>query len=177
MILLGIILYLTALEAVHEGTTLNRRLMVELDFKWVPGIIEAVKLAGIVVLIPLIQYMVINGWRIDTYWEYVVGWVFFRYTIFDPIHNASAGLPIFYFGETKIYDRIFKQIDGMLGNFFNYFTRFVTLVTGVLLILKSDGSFAAMDVVTHIVAFVLLAIFIVSFVGMIVGMILRAIKR
>jgi hypothetical protein len=173
MILLGIILYLTVLEAVHEGITLNRRIMVDLDFKWIPGIIEAFKLAGIVALIPSIQYMVTRGWQIESYAEYALGWVFVRYTIFDPIHNLSAGLPIFHFGETKIYDRIFKQIDGMWGNFFHYFTRFVTLVTGLLLVLKSDGSFAAMDIVTYIVAGLLVIIFCVSFFGMIIGMIIR----
>jgi hypothetical protein len=174
MILLGIILFLTVLEAIHEGLALRYRVKLE----WVPGIIEAVKLLGIVVLIPLIQYLVLEqGWRIESLLMYFFGWVLLRYAIFDPIHNLCAGKPIFYVGYTKLYDKVLLKIDKKQGVLFHSFTKPIALACALLLIFQADLSELGMRVVTWSISGVLAVLFTISFGGMLIGYVRRLFNK
>lgn len=175
MILLAIILFLTVLEAVHEGLTLRYKILGNIP-GWIPGIVEAIKLAGIVVLIPLIIYFTNNGWEIVSLWQYVLGWVLIRYAIFDPTHNLVAGLPIFYVGNTKLYDRLMQFPDSKWGNFFHGFTRIMAFVSGILFVLQADDSMEAAWIMTYIIGGIITLIVVGSFVSMIVGYIIRLFK-
>jgi len=139
MILLSIILFLTITEALHEGLQLR---YAGTDKLWVPGIIEFIKLLGIVIMIPLLIWY--DG--LDYYFKYsetlwrnfiptlFFGWSFIRYAIFDPIFNKVAGLPIFYVGSTKLFDKIMKAPERLWGAFFHGWTRLILGVTGIAII-------------------------------------------
>jgi len=38
----------------------------------------------------------------------ILGYLFLRFALFDAIYNLVSGLPLFYIGSTKVYDKIFK---------------------------------------------------------------------
>ena len=139
MILLGIILFLTVLEAVHEGLALRGK-------GNLAGKVEMFKLAGIVAIIlwalatdkhQLYQdngfwYMI---WHLAV--PLIIGWAFIRYAIFDFIYNACAGLPLTYIGKTKDFDLWFAKITRKQEpKFFFWWTRPIFLLTGLSVILR-----------------------------------------
>ena len=160
MKLIGFILFLTVLEAVHEGLRLRAN-HVGLDIRlngeqtvlkalriitWA-GIIEMIKLAGMVVIIILcladIKYE-------DYFWyqnqrhlwlgfipSLILGWAFIRYAIFDFVHNACAGLELCYVGKTKLFDKFFNRLlRKQEPTFFFWWTRVIFLLVGLSLIIK-----------------------------------------
>jgi len=153
MKLIGFILFLTVLEAVHEGLKLRAQNFLLINTKsrerilsW-SGIIEMVKLAGMVGIIVLcladIKYE-------DYFWyqnqrhlwlgfipSLILGWAFIRYAIFDFVHNACAGLELCYVGKTKLFDKFFNRLlRKQEPTFFFWWTRVIFLLVGLSLIIK-----------------------------------------
>lgn len=45
-------------------------------------------------------------------WKLITGFVFVRFMIFDLVYNITFGNPLFYYGTTKLYDRIMAELGG-----------------------------------------------------------------
>jgi hypothetical protein len=147
MILLAIILFLTVLEAMHEGLKL-RTDHVGYNFpSWLPGAIEMVKLTGMVVIILFLiktdhwsDYTGIrDSWK---FWGYLVpqftlGWIFIRYAIFDYIYNLCAGLSLDYIGKTKLYDQFWRwALRKQYIPWVHFWSRLIFILAGISLVLK-----------------------------------------
>jgi hypothetical protein len=52
-----------------------------------------------------------DKYYVDT-WKLITGFIFVRALIFDPIYNKVSGLPIGYYGKTKLYDKIMYYFGG-----------------------------------------------------------------
>ena len=109
MLLLGIIVFFTVLEAVHEGLALRGK-------GTIAGVIELVKLAGLPALIIIVYldtqydndyFQPFDSWRFFRFFlpHLILGWIFVRYALFDGIHNIAAKLDLYYIGTVKFYDR------------------------------------------------------------------------
>ena len=73
------------------------------------------------------------------YWTVLVGYVLLRFALFDPLRNVCAGMPLFYIGSTKLYDKIwqsfFKWTKFPPEHFFAMF-KFIALLIGITLLVK-----------------------------------------
>lgn len=112
MTLLGIILFFTVFEAVHEGLALRGK-------GTIAGVVEFVKLIGLTALVifwPMIVMKDPNLWDYYAnphswhFWRYFVpeltiGWVCVRFSVFDIIHNLAGKLGLYHKGTVKFYDR------------------------------------------------------------------------
>jgi hypothetical protein len=62
-----------------------------------------------VIAIALFLIWFVIAYNFDKYyvetWKLITGFVFVRALIFNPIYNIVSGLPISYYGTTKLYDR------------------------------------------------------------------------
>ena len=103
-----IALFLIMFEACYEGFKLR---------KWhiVSEIIEFIYLACITFVI----FGWYNGYFATTptnpdFWFVLFGYVLLRYAIFDLIHNMAAGLPLFYIGNTKLFDKIQAKLGAFI---------------------------------------------------------------
>jgi len=146
MILLAIILFLTILEAVHEGLA-SRYRNTGKPASWVPGVIEAIKLVGIAAMVPFLlwytgydEYLKPHSmWK---FWQvflpqYILGFVFIRYAIFDIFYNICAGNRWSYIGNTKLIDRLIRKITAKVPwGYWSLVTRSVLGLAGISLILK-----------------------------------------
>lgn len=68
--------------------------------------------------------------RIDSYYpviKLIVGYILFRYALFDVLFNVSAGLGINYIGKTKPYDKVLSWIRDMWGMGTIWFTKAIAL--------------------------------------------------
>ena len=100
MILLSIILFLTILEAVHEGLALRGKNTGNSRLGTIAGIVEMVKLTGLALMIPFLMYIDDYDYYFSSYrhfflWflpSYFIGWMALRNGIFDVIHNLFAGI-------------------------------------------------------------------------------------
>jgi hypothetical protein len=145
MILLSIILFLTILEAVHEGLALRGKIQGSSRLGTIAGLVEMVKLTGLVAIVLLLLHTgryddyLHSGWH---FWRWlalqlVLGWLCIRYSIFDFIHNIAAGLSLVYIGKTKLYDKFLRWLTKTTPPFaFHFWTRVVCLGVGLGLILK-----------------------------------------
>lgn len=145
MMLLSIILFLTIFEAVHEGLALRGKNVGSSRLGTIAGLVEMVKLTGLVAIILLLIYTeryddyLHSGWH---FWRWLVlqlvlGWLCIRYSIFDFIHNLAAGLELIYIGKTKLYDKFLRWLTKKQPPFqFHFWTRAVLLGVGLSLILK-----------------------------------------
>jgi len=48
------------------------------------------------------------------YISVVISFVLVRYFLFDAVYNITRGLHIFYFGTTKLYDKVLRRLPFML---------------------------------------------------------------
>lgn len=72
--------------------------------------------------------------RLDEYYpviKLVVGYILFRYALFDALFNVSAGLDINYIGSKKAYDKILSWIRDMWGMGTIWFTKIIALLWAV----------------------------------------------
>ena len=101
MILLIFILLIFT-EAVYEALKLRGK-------DTLSGVIEFFNRALTIVLLSLFM----AGWSWDLKNDgagYVIGgYVLLRFALFDVLYNLTAGLPLFYIGETKIYDKLWQK--------------------------------------------------------------------
>lgn len=62
----------------------------------------------------LIWYFLMQGF--DKYyvenWKLITGFIFVRFAVFDLVYNITFGNPLFYYGTTKLYDRIMAELGG-----------------------------------------------------------------
>jgi len=87
--------------------------------------------AGVLLASPFIIDYEKNKWG----W-YLTSYVCLRISLFDPIYNASRGLPLTYIGSTSFWDKSLQQLappDGLL------FGRGVTFVIGVSILINELG--------------------------------------
>jgi len=115
-----------AFEAILEGLVKrNYPAVSDILFKWWVQILTAGGLFALWLLLAV---------KIDMYYpvvKFIVGYIFYRYAIFDPIHNISAGDNINYIGSKKTYDKILSWIRDMWGMGTIWFTRAIALFWGV----------------------------------------------
>jgi hypothetical protein len=144
MILLGIILFFTILEAVHEGLHLR-------GWKTIASYVEYLKLIGIPAMVLFLPWLLQSDPKLWDYYsnpyhwhfwrfllpELIIGWLCIRFGIFNPIHNLAAGLKVSYLGSTKNIDKLEKWIfrNQYPGPSF-WVPRLVLLLLGVGLVLN-----------------------------------------
>jgi len=100
--ILVIFLVLIITEAVYEALKLRGK-------DTLSGVIEFFNRALTIVLLSLFM----AGWSWDLKNDgagYVIGgYVLLRFALFDVLYNLTAGLSLFYIGETKIYDKLWRK--------------------------------------------------------------------
>jgi hypothetical protein len=104
MILIYAILIIS-FEAITEGL-LKRFGKLDFIFKWWLQWIIAIGLFAIwffALALPFDKYYV-------PVWKLIAGFVFVRFLLFDFIYNITSGLPLMFYGTTKLYDRLMKQL-------------------------------------------------------------------
>lgn len=142
LLYLGIALFLIVFEAVPEGLALA-------GHKTIAGVIEFVFLAG--VTLTVFAYFTIHypnkagqyyyaftslsqksvNWCNPNFWWYIAGYVLLRLALFDIIHNISAGLPILYLGDTKLFDIVMTKLAS-----WGWFMRFIGGIVGITWLVK-----------------------------------------
>lgn len=140
LLYLGIALFLIVFEAVPEGLSLG-------GHKTVAGVIEFIFLAG--VTLTVFAYFTHKYNQRGIYWDHrnpvimlqqistlkylriVAGYIFLRLILFDIIHNISAGLPVFYLGNTKLFDILMTPLGS-----WGWFVRFICGIIGITWLLK-----------------------------------------
>ena len=145
MILLSIILFLTIFEAIHEGLALRGEITGTSRLKTIAGLVEMVKLTGLVGIVMLLIYTPAYDYYLSTPRHFfvwfmiplVIGWLSLRYAVFDFTHNLCAGLAITYIGKTKLYDKFLRWLTRKQPPFqFHLWTRFILLLLGLGLIIR-----------------------------------------
>jgi len=141
LLYLGVALFLILFEAIPEGLALG-------GHKTLAGVFEFVFLAGITLAVfafftnqmPLRNKHGLGIIYDLNYWWIIAGYVLLRFALFDYAHNLSAGLPLFYVGDTKIYDQIwqwwFNWTGVAIGHFLAMFKLIALLIGGTWLITK-----------------------------------------
>lgn len=140
LLYLGIALFLIVFEAVTEGLALA-------GHKTIAGCIEFVFLAGVTLTVFAYFTQSYSGegkYRIqysnflarvfytqNNFWWYVAGYVLLRLALFDIVHNVSAGLPVFYLGDTKLFDIVITKLAS-----WGWFMRFIGGIIGITWLLK-----------------------------------------
>jgi hypothetical protein len=66
-------------------------------------------------------------------WKLIAGFVFVRFLIFDFIYNIISGLPLMFYGTTKLYDRIMKQLGG-----YGLMLKVIAGIMGIVFLLGID---------------------------------------
>lgn len=101
--LLLVALFLIVFEAVPEGLVLA-------GHKSIAGALEFIYLSGVTTAIFLwlkdIKLFIYD----QRFIKALIGYVLFRFALFDIIYNLSAGLNIFYVGTTKWSDQLISYI-------------------------------------------------------------------
>ena len=76
----------------------------------------------------------------DNFWKLIIGFLFVRFAIFDPLYNIMIGEKINYVGFTKLWDKLlrifFKKIRLAPEHFL--FIRFIFFVWGVLWLIYNN---------------------------------------
>lgn len=140
LLYLGIALFLIVFEAVPEGLALA-------GHKTIAGVIEFVFLAGVTLTVFAYFTQSYSGERKyhiqysnflarvfysqNNFWWYVAGYVLLRLALFDIVHNVSAGLPVLYLGDTKLFDIVMTKLAS-----WGWFMRFIGGIIGITWLLK-----------------------------------------
>lgn len=120
-------LFLIIFEAVFEGLKTS-------GFHITSEVVELVYL----VVVTLVSF----GWlnkvsylheepRTESFFKVIIGYVLVRFALFDMIWNISAGQDLFYYGTTKLYDKIMTQLGA-----FTFILKFTALIWGVAWLTK-----------------------------------------
>jgi hypothetical protein len=107
MILLITALLFILAEAISEAL-IKKRYSDSFIFKWWLQWIIAIALFGIwlfVIALPFDKYYV-------PVIKLILGFIFVRFLIFDFAYNITSGLPLMFYGTTKLYDRIMAKLGG-----------------------------------------------------------------
>jgi len=120
-----IALFLIVFEAVYEGLLIRGKHIAS-------ELIELVYRA----VLTLVLFAWVTGTKsiINTDVQFIriiVGYVFLRFSIFDPIWNLAAGQPINFVGSTKLFDKFLQEIRNLWGINSIWFVRFIAGFWGV----------------------------------------------
>jgi hypothetical protein len=144
MILIIIIVFLTVMEAIHEGLALRGKNEGSSRLGTIAGIVEMIKLAGMVVIVMFLLYTKRYDSYYDQMWKFwayflpslLVGWGGIRYALFDFFHNWFAHLDIWYIGKMKLFDKMMgKLLKRQVKPRFFVITRLWFIVLGVAVLL------------------------------------------
>lgn len=140
LLYLGIALFLIVFEAVPEGLALG-------GHKMLAGMLEFVFLAVVISTmyayftqsyfgtsrynIKYSNYLERVFYTQNNFWWYIAGYVLLRIAIFDIVLNVSAGLPVFYLGDTKLFDIVMTKLAS-----WGWFMRFIGGIIGITWLLK-----------------------------------------
>ena len=123
-------LFLIIFEMVPEGLRLKKH-------HQVAGVIEFIYRAVVTAIVYLWLAGVTPALPHESLLKLVLGFVFVRFGLADPVHNLAAGLSINYIGFTKLWDKFWRA-------FFNLtripaetfiFIRFIFFVWGAVWLL------------------------------------------
>lgn len=73
-----------------------------------------------------------DGYYVPTV-KLILGYIFVRFLIFDFIYNIISGLPLFFNGTTKLYDRIMRELGS-----WGIMVRFICGIIGIVFLLGID---------------------------------------
>jgi len=118
-------LFLIVCEAVFEGLSIRGKHLaselIELVYRAVLTLVLFAWVTGIKSIINIdVQFI-----------RVIIGYVFLRFSIFDPIWNLAAGQPINFVGSTKLFDKFLQEIRNLWGMNSVWFVRFIAGFWGV----------------------------------------------
>lgn len=73
-----------------------------------------------------------DGYYVET-WKLIIGMILVRFALFDVIWNITSGMPIGYYGTTKLYDRIMFKLGS-----WGWFMKFVCGIVGIVFLLGKN---------------------------------------
>jgi hypothetical protein len=127
-----LVLFLILFEAIPEA-------LAETGRKTFAGVLEFIYRA----LVTLILFAFVGGAYLnlgvqDYFFFHIAGYVLIRFAVFDLIYNGICGLPWYYIGSTKLFDRMFGWLmtAGKVPNSIILFTKGILLFIGIVWILK-----------------------------------------
>jgi hypothetical protein len=133
MLLLASIL-LILLEAISEG-------LADRGKKTIAGIMEFFYRAMVtfVVFAWLINFDIFYV-KYENLFYIIGGYLLLRFAIFDIVYNLVRGLPFFFIGTTKVFDKTwqwFFKVTGFPVNHFFAMTKFLLLLIAITWLLKT----------------------------------------
>ena len=111
-------LFLIVFEAVYEGLLVRGKHLAS-------ELIEDIYRGAVIVIISFWLSMVTT----IPLWKIITGIVMVRFATFDIIWNISAGQRWYFYGETKLYDRIMIALGG-----WGWFVKAICLVVGICIL-------------------------------------------
>ena len=118
-------------------------------FEVVPESIKNKTLAGVVefiyrAVVTVIAFVLIGGYAcfappMSSLLYTLGGYVLLRFALFDIIYNAIQGLPIFFIGTTKLYDKWFRWFfikTRLPKEHFLAMLKFISLLIGITWLLR-----------------------------------------
>ena len=128
-----IALFLILFEAMPEG-------LYDRGKKTIVGLTEFAYRA----VVTLIIFAWATGWIVfyphpEGFLDTIIGYVLFRFALFDFVYNAFAGNNLFYIGTTKIYDKFFGwffKLTKFPEESFLFITKLIALLIGIVWLLR-----------------------------------------
>ena len=118
-----IALLLITLEGTYEGFKLR-------GWHKVSELIELIYLAGVTFVV----FAFFNGYLTfpakDYFYYTLIGYILFRYALFDAIRNISAYRPLTYIGNTKVYDILLNKLSDKWNGHLVAITKLIALLWG-----------------------------------------------
>ena len=75
-------------------------------------------------------------------WVLIGGYILLRFALFDAVYNLMRDLPVFYVGETKMYDKLWRKFfkwSGINSEHFLAMAKFISLLISVSWLLNIEG--------------------------------------
>ena len=114
-------LFLIVFEACSEGLHTGGHYLAS-------EIVEVVYLSGITLI--AFAWMNRTPWftilPLMSFWKVLIGYLLLRFALFDIIWNISAGQDLFFYGTTKLYDRVMTELGS-----WGWFLKFIALIWGI----------------------------------------------
>lgn len=131
-----IVLFLIIAEAISEA-------LYDKGTKTLSGVFEFILRAAttLVVLFWLFGIDSPFGYELSLF-KLIGGYVLLRFALFDVTYNLVRGLPVFYVGETKLYDKLWRKFfywSGIDCQHFLAMFKFIALLISVTWLLDING--------------------------------------
>jgi hypothetical protein len=114
----------TVLSATADGTYDNGK-------KQLSAILENSSLATLVAFTAIVTAGLIQNFISIPLWKIIVGFVGIRFALFDIIYNKTRKLPTFFYGTTKLYDRIMTKLAS-----WGWFVKFIIGLTSIVFLIN-----------------------------------------